>query len=39
MKVLKYSITAKLINKKHKRDVKIIFPMIKKIKKVKKQYF
>ena len=39
MKVLKYSIIAKLIIKKHKRDVEIIFPVIKNIKKVKRQYF
>ena len=39
MKVLKYSIIAKLIIKKNKRDVDIIFPVIKKIKKVKRQYF
>ena len=39
MKVLKYSIIAKLIIKKNKRDVEIIFAVIKKIKKVKRQYF
>ena len=39
MKVLKYSIIAKLINKKHKRDVEIIFSVIKNIKKKKKVIF
>ena len=39
MKVLKYSIIAKLIIKKHKRGADIIFPVIKNIKKVKRQYF
>ena len=39
MKVLKYSITTKLIIKKHKRDVEIFFSVIKKIKKIKRQYF
>ena len=39
MKVLKYSIIAKLIIKKHKRDVEIIFPVIKNIKAVKCNIF
>ena len=39
MKVLKYSIIAKLIIKKHKRDVEITFSVIKNIKKIKRQYF
>ena len=39
MKVLKYSIIAKLIIKKHKRDVEINFSVIKNIKKIKRQYF
>ena len=39
MKVLKYSIIAKLIIKKHKRDVEIIFLVIKNIKKSKKAIF
>ena len=39
MKVLKYSIIAKLIIKKDKRDVEIIFLVIKNIKKIKRQYF
>ena len=39
MKVLKYSIIAKLMIKKHKRDAEIIFSVIKNIYKVKRQYF
>ena len=39
MKVLKYSIIAKLIIKKHKRDAEIIFSVIKNIKKNKKTIF
>ena len=39
MKVLNYSIIAKLIIKKHKRDAEIIFSVIKNIKKIKRQYF
>ena len=39
MKVLKYSITTKLIIKKHKRDVEIFFSVIKNIKKIKKTIF
>ena len=34
MKILKYSIIAK-----HKRDVKIIFSLVKNIKEIKRQYF
>ena len=39
MEVLKYSIIAKFIIKKHKRDVEIIFSVIKNVKKIKRQYF
>ena len=39
MKVLEYSIIAKLIIRKHKRNVEIIFPVIKKLKNIKRQYF
>ena len=38
MKVLKYSIIAKLIIKKHKRDVEIIFSVIRNIKKIKRYF-
>ena len=38
MKVLKYSITEKVIIKKY-RDVEIIFSVNKNIKKIKRQYF
>ena len=37
-KVLKYSIIAKLIIKKHKRDVEIIFSVIRNIKKIKRYF-
>ena len=36
--VLKYSIIAKLIIKKHKRDVEIIFSVIRNIKKIKRYF-
>ena len=36
MKILKYSIIAKLITKRHKTDVEITFSMIKNIKKIKR---
>ena len=39
MKVLKYNIIAKLIINKHKRDVEIIFSVIKNIKKQKDNIF
>ena len=39
MKVLKYDIIAKLIIKKHKRNVEIILSVIKYIKKIKKTIF
>ena len=39
MKVLQYDIIAKLIIKKRKREVEIIFSVIKNIKKIKAQYF
>ena len=39
MKVLKYSITAKLIIKKHMRDVEIFFSVTKNIKKIKIKCF
>ena len=39
MKVLKYSIIAKLTIKKDKRDVEIIYLVIENIKKIKRQYF
>ena len=39
MKVLKYSIIGKVIIKKDKRDVEIIFLMIKNIKKMRRRYF
>ena len=39
MEVLKYSIIAKFIIKKHKRDVEIIFSVIKNVKKIKKTIF
>ena len=38
MKVLKYDIIAKLIIKKHKRDVEIIFEVIRNIKKIKRHF-
>ena len=38
MEVLKYSIIAKLIIKKHKRDVEIIFSVIINIKKIKRYF-
>ena len=37
-KVLKYSIIAKLIIKKHKGDVEIIFSVIRNIKKIKRYF-
>ena len=39
MTVLKNTMIAKLIIKKHKRDAQIIFSVIKNIKNIKRQYF
>ena len=39
MTVLKNTMIANLIIKKHKRDVQIIFSVIKNIKNIKRQYF